>query len=430
MSFSLPTLAKNPSLEVDEPAINYKGRMPALDGLRGLAILLVLYCHGTVIERVGVFDRLMRAAAEISWIGVDLFFVLSGFLITGILVDAKGQDNYFRNFYMRRTLRIFPLYYAALLFFFVITPRIAPGIAQSWGVPPEEGGQIWYWLYLSNFYQAFHVQEHVMNVSWSLGIEEQFYLTWPLVVFCLGRKSLMWVTAGMFALAVGLRIGFFYAPGGTWLMAFNFTPARFDALATGAWIALFLRGPGSRWRMLTGARLLAPVALVAVFVLLGWVYFIAHYRSGIVTSPAYYMFAFSLFALAFGGLLVIALAAPPTTLLGRVLRSRILTMFGKYSYAIYLLHSPIMVLIAEYLWGPDKFVQAFGSRYLGQLIFYVLGFSLSLAAGWLSWHLYEKWFLELKRFFPMHKKPTTAVAWQGADIAHGQVAKPLQSPVQ
>lgn len=419
MSFSLPRPAEDSRIAADAPTLVYTGRMPALDGLRGIAILLVLYCHGTVIERVGMVERLMRSAAEIGWIGVDLFFVLSGFLITGILVDAKGQDNYFRNFYMRRTLRIFPLYYAVLLVFFVITPAVAPRLAEIWGVPPQEGGQVWYWLYLANFYQAFHVQEHVLNVSWSLAIEEQFYLTWPLVVFFLSRRTLMWVTAGMFVLAIGLRIGLHYT-GGTWLMAFNFTPARLDALATGAWIALFLRGPGSRARMITGARILAPAALVAVVSLLGWVYFVANYRSGIVSSPAYFMFAFSLFAVAFGGLLIISLAAPEKSLLGRVLRSRILAVFGKYSYAIYLLHSPIMELLRVSLWQEDH-VEAFGSRYLGQLIFYVLGVALSVMAAWMSWHLFEKWFLELKRFFPMHKKPTTATAWQGADIAQGQV---------
>ena len=148
-------------------------------------------------------------------------------------------------------------------------------------------------------------------------------------------------------------------------MAFNFTPARLDALATGAWIALFLRGPGSRARMITGARILAPAALVAVVSLLGWVYFVANYRSGIVSSPAYFMFAFSLFAVAFGGLLIISLAAPEKSLLGRVLRSRILAVFGKYSYAIYLLHSPIMELLRVSLWQEDH-VEAFGSRYLGQ----------------------------------------------------------------
>ena len=92
-------------------------RIPVLDGVRGLAVLLVLFCHATMLTDLpGSAGKLYLALARISWCGVDLFFALSGFLITGILFDAKGKQNFFRNFYARRTVRIFPLYYACLLY--------------------------------------------------------------------------------------------------------------------------------------------------------------------------------------------------------------------------------------------------------------------------------------------------------------------------
>src|SRR3954467_8703188 len=98
--------------------------IPALDGIRGLAVLLILYCHATVIEPGGALGKLFLSTARISWAGVDLFFVLSGFLITGILFDAKSKPHFFRNFYARRTVRIFPLYYAFLFVTLLILPAV------------------------------------------------------------------------------------------------------------------------------------------------------------------------------------------------------------------------------------------------------------------------------------------------------------------
>src|SRR5688500_3911248 len=111
------------------PRPDTHSRISALDGVRGLAVLLVLICHATMLNDVpGAAGKLYLALARISWAGVDLFFVLSGFLITGILFDAKGKPNFFRNFYARRTVRIFPLYYVFLLVALVLIPRFAPAI--------------------------------------------------------------------------------------------------------------------------------------------------------------------------------------------------------------------------------------------------------------------------------------------------------------
>ncbi|HEX6407837.1 MAG TPA: acyltransferase, partial [Gemmatimonadales bacterium] len=130
------------------------GHLPALDGLRGVAILLVMGYH--ILETFPggpEVPDLVTRLASVGWIGVDLFFVLSGFLITGILYDTKGSPGFFRNFYIRRVLRIFPLYYGFLALFCLILPALGPNDAA---IVELHRACPWYWSYLANFYMAQH----------------------------------------------------------------------------------------------------------------------------------------------------------------------------------------------------------------------------------------------------------------------------------
>ena len=216
--------------------------IPVLDGLRGLAVVLVLICHATVLNEVPTAaGKMYLVLARLSWAGVDLFFVLSGFLITGILFDAKGKTNYFRNFYARRTVRIFPLYYAYIALVLFLIPRFAPAIDHHFVKRPPVSWP--YWLYVSNFYQTFEPTHHIVFVSWSLAIEEQFYLVWPLVVFFCSRKALLRITMGMIVGSILLRIGIMGPLAGwlqnsigvaPWRFANNFSFCRLDGLAVGA----------------------------------------------------------------------------------------------------------------------------------------------------------------------------------------------------
>jgi peptidoglycan/LPS O-acetylase OafA/YrhL len=160
--------------------------VPALDGVRGLAALLVMIFHFGRAEVPGRGAAAVGFFAQFGWGGVDLFFVLSGFLICGILLDTRDRPGFLRTFYTRRALRIFPLYFAFLAaYIFVIAPRL-PGASDI------EVRQRWLWLYVSNFDVAAHGWysgggSHA-NHLWSLAIEEQFYLLAPFAVLALSRR--------------------------------------------------------------------------------------------------------------------------------------------------------------------------------------------------------------------------------------------------
>src|SRR5215469_16350920 len=158
-------------------------RMPQLDALRGLAVIAVLI-HNTGRDLYTGF------LTRNGWMGVDLFFVLSGFLITGILLDTKNSDGYFRNFYARRCLRIWPLYYCTLFFMFVVVPLVRPSEAHQIFEPRS---MPWwsYFVYLQNFLvPSITRATGLLGVTWSLAVEEQFYLVWPLVVRFLTETQL------------------------------------------------------------------------------------------------------------------------------------------------------------------------------------------------------------------------------------------------
>src|SRR5436309_15382402 len=146
-------------MRTETKPVRITGRLPGLDGVRGLAILMVLAVHFVGDATPTTWgERLAVKLANYGMFGVDLFFVLSGFLITGLLLDSKGDPHYFRNFYARRTLRIFPLYYAVLALLFIVLPSVA---ALPLALEESRVHQTWLWTYTANFYIA-------AKASWAL----------------------------------------------------------------------------------------------------------------------------------------------------------------------------------------------------------------------------------------------------------------------
>lgn len=380
-------------------------RIPALDGVRGLAILLVILFHHTLMGQETLFDRVYVNLARLGWSGVDLFFVLSGFLITGLLVDSRGGAHYYRNFYIRRTLRIFPLYYAFLFFTLRMSPWLWPDTELAAMSRDAMAGrsEAWYWLYLPNilFARDSNFGHPNLAVTWSLAIEEQFYLLWPLVVAFTSRRALGWTCGGLIVIALALRT-WLVLDGAHWIVPYVLPLCRMDALAAGALVALAMRRDGggpsaASVRLLVRARV---VAAGSAAVVLGIWYVEGPLDNGDWTEPLMQTAGYSAFALGYAALVALAAGGPAGSWLVRVFSTSALRMLGRYSYALYLFHVPVRRFIRDEYFPVASFPTALGSPLPGQLLFYVAATAPALALAWVSWHAYERQWLRLTRYFP------------------------------
>ncbi len=369
------------------------GHFPPLDGLRGVALLLILFHHSFHPDPGGsAVVGLIRKVADSTWVGVNLFFVLSGFLIGGILIDSRGEPGYFRTFYARRALRIFPLYYAFLLaFFFVATP-----LSERLGMPLNRvGDKLPFFLYYSNLgpTQGMKVPRSLQPV-WSLAVEEQVYLVWPAVIALVSPRRLFRLMALLIPACLAWRV-FALMRHGTIMWAYAFTPACLDAFAAGTIAALLVRrGPDRetlrRWASLAFAG--SGLFLAGMTIGLEGFFFWS-------TPKAILTFGLTGLCFLFGGLILLLVTSPPDSIPNRLLSPRWLRDVGKYSYAMYLLHAPVGGLIRA-LTG-SRYEAAKGLRsVVEQGGFLLVTLLLTYLLAMMSWHLLEKPFLRLKSYFP------------------------------
>lgn len=358
-------------------------RLPALDGLRAIAILLVVPHNLNLLAASGGVAYVLVAALQRGWIGVQLFFVLSGFLITGILLDSRDAPDYYRSFFVRRVLRIFPLYYATLLVLFVVLPAL--DLASSPRRDPLL--HLSYWAYFSNWYGPFHPGEDSVSHFWSLALEEQFYLVWPFVV---RRRSARWVMQLCFAIAaasLSLRVVMVLA-GAPVQAIYQFLATRMDALALGGAAAAGFRDPPvvswvvRRRRLLlaSGAASLLAGAMVS--------------RGYNFTDPVTLSFGYTFLAIGFA-LIVVAAAAGDLGAGGlSALRSMPLRTVAKYSYAMYVLSVPLHFLVGKPVLSALGWAQ--GGEIIAGFAYIVVGTALTFLAAMTSYHLLEVHFLKLK----------------------------------
>lgn len=376
--------------------------LPVLDGVRGLAILMVLLFHFVNVPPNGAIERAVFGVTNYGASGVELFFVLSGFLITGILYDSRNRPHYFRNFCMRRLLRIFPLYYGVLALLFLVAPMIP--LLRGPTLDYLTDRQAWAWLYAVNIYIAKEGEWSFsyLNHFWSLGVEEHFYLFWPLVVFLLARRpraliavSLAASLGAMLARLTGSVLGL------SWWTTYVLTPFRLDGLALGAFLAVTARQPGG-WERL-GRALPRVVAVVGALLAVTFVWTRLVSRQGLeLVLPVRAALILMLLAC----LLVWAINAPEESATSRFFRSRPMVFLGTYSYGLYVYHH----FISYYLTSNSTELELagwLGSHGAAVALQAILGASASLALAYLSYEFFEKRFLGLKRFFETTEEPVS-----------------------
>jgi peptidoglycan/LPS O-acetylase OafA/YrhL len=381
-----PTASRPLAASVSPPAVAPPPgqHIPALDAIRGLAIIAVtLYRFRAADFAAATGNAWFANGLDLGQRGVDLFFVLSGFLITGILFDAKQHPHYFRNFYARRSLRIFPLYFGVLAAALLLLPLIASGTTLFAQARDLQG---WLWLYGTNLLMAWRGEWcfGAFDHFWSLAIEEHFYLAWPLVIWFTSRTTAMRICATIAVLSGLARIGWL-ALGGNGPAASVFTLFHLDALLVGAWLALAARSPDGLTRLVPWCRLALLVGLVGILPE-------ALLQQRLLTIPS------SFYACFFGALIVLAITADPRGRWARFWNTKSLRWFGKYSYAMYVFQ-PLLIPLLGTWWSVESLYRGSGSPLAAQLIYLVLMFAATTAAAVLSWHLYEKRFLRWKRYF-------------------------------
>jgi peptidoglycan/LPS O-acetylase OafA/YrhL len=392
------------SQTVAPPVSRFPPRIPALDGLRGLAALVMVLYHLFV---AGWSDspsiHLLQKFTTAGWIGVDLFFVLSGFLITRILLNSLDSSTFFKTFYARRALRIFPVYYL-VVFLVIAFPAV---LAVRWN-----GLQ---WVYLANlqnnlgfFLSSPSFRAHPPDLAgiqhlWTLALEQQFYFAWPVIIFFFGaqrsRRTLLIGSLIACAAALALRIVLYYHGAPVPVLA-NSTPCRFDSLLYGACLALALNGalaPQHRERL---HKLATPICLttLAAILIIGIARHTFANESAAVTT-----IGFTLLDIFFAALILLAIQ--PDSATSRAFSFQALRTIGKYSFGLYVYHE----FLREWFSAPLRaYFDATHSKLFGVLTTAAILLLLSFVVAVLSYHLFEQPFLRLKRFFPYKesKQPT------------------------
>jgi peptidoglycan/LPS O-acetylase OafA/YrhL len=379
--------------------IDFKTRFPALDGIRALAVLMVFACHYGGGAHGSLALRIFNFVRERGGYGVDLFFVLSGFLITGILYDTRADSQFFKRFFARRSVRIFPVAYLLFAILAILTPIF--GYEWKWQ-------QAWFLVYLGNFVAnanfglynipspSHPLAQATIGHLWSLCVEEQFYLLWPVVVWLVrDRLRLLWIGVSVSVLTLLLRVAMvLYLDPSTaerWIM--RTLPFRMDDLLFGAVLALLLRGPladqvqrSMKWLFL---GCLVPVVLMFLFVP-GY------------TSPWLLTVGLTLIGLTCTGLIGMTLrTGSPAFRLFSFGPARIL---GKYSYGFYVWH---LVWSAAWLGLLEFLERSTHSLVIAGLICLPLNLVTTFLVAKLSYDFFEVRFLRLKRHFEYDSEQRT-----------------------
>ncbi len=381
----------HPPPGVDTVAPESAQRLEALDGLRAIAIVLVLLNHLTPEHNSNQGLRsLVFKVADIGWSGVDLFFVLSGFLITGILLRAKKRQQPMWLFMARRMLRIVPAYFLALCTVFFLVPFFlglypVPDMARQWP----------YWFYVSNYFRAgYEPLAGWFGTAhfWSLAVEMQFYLLWPLFVYRLTPRWMWRAGVGLLLLAYTCRaVGAWM--DANWTVTVGWLPMRMDGLIIGSLIALAVQ-EGLSYRSVRKYAILLAVTGFVLAALIAW-----YDRAGglLKAKDGFDMVVRvalpGLLSITYGAVLWICLQR---NALATLLGGSWFKPLARYSYGLYIIHYLLLPVYLHFFGVPMLMRLTDGSHDAAVYLHFVLASGISVVLAMLSYHLFEVHFLRLK----------------------------------
>ncbi len=339
-----------------------------LDGTRGIAAMMVLVHHFFYFNDTDypINMDFYREITEFGQHGVSLFFVLSGFVITRILLNNRNEPKYFKTFYRRRVLRILPLYYLYLFFVFFLMPFILDTDFVNLKL------QLPYYFYSQNFVDLLGIDASGPGHYWSLAVEEHFYMIWPLVIYLTSPKQLWKVIGVSIILIFCLR--YFMLSEGLEINHFTFT--RIDQLLFGTMLALmeyngFLKKKKAAYYFIIIGLSIIPIAALTYYL----------QKHFFFTKE---MLKSSLQALFFFSIIGYLIASNVQTTVNRILSGRILQYLGKISYSLYVWHVGVLFILFEFA--------ITGSIILDLLLL----ITISIMISHISYKYFESYFLRLK----------------------------------
>jgi peptidoglycan/LPS O-acetylase OafA/YrhL len=348
--------------------------------LRGIAILLVVFYHNFGFVKYFFF----------GWLGVDLFFVLSGFLITDILLNTVNTPGYFRNFYAKRVLRIFPLYYLSLIIFLVILPRIK-GFPLDFSFYIDH--QWWFWTYMQNWFLIFYDVGYTTTAIqhyWSLAVEEQFYIIWPLVIFLIRKPKILLAIAAFLLVAVICTRLYMWTIQIKDLNYFGlYTYTRIDGICIGSMLAVFhyMRSTFIN-RYFTG--------LVLLLAAMNFVFYFVNKEYNF-TYPYFAIVGYTTFAMLFA-IIVHEVIQGSNRFLNFILNIKPLRFFGRISYGLYIFHWPIYLILYDWVDKQVRSITSLSENNLAivvSILLTIIGVLISIT----SFYTFERYFLKKKKAF-------------------------------
>jgi peptidoglycan/LPS O-acetylase OafA/YrhL len=344
-----------------------------LDGVRAIAALMVMFFHFFQIPEVYNAYATIGKLAVFGQTGVSLFFVLSGFLITRILLFTKNTPGFFYNFYVRRSLRIFPLYFLFLGIYYFLLPIIYKTPFAPFRL------QVYHWLYLQDFAVTFNWKLDGPGHFWSLAIEEHFYLFWPVLVYFLNNKRVAIASGIIIVVAFLMRlllVKHHYE-------VFYFTFCRMDELAIGALLALL--EVRNKLVSKNATKFLLLFVAIIIPTLIMWVYFTGS------ANPVIQVVKFLLIAFSYFSIIGFLISTKETNFIKKVLQIKPLLFSGKISYGLYVFHPFCFGIVFHFL-NISNIIANF-----------VLSFAFTYLIAILSYYLFENRFLKLKKYFEYRK---------------------------